>query len=298
MLRNGHRWRGGHPPRADRPRPSGAARRSPPPRGGTVRDELGAGWYRDLHFVIPVLEPAFWRARVDALTSALEFLTGDRFSFDFKNRNLSARQQPTLPLPGGIPRVDEVVLFSGGLDSLAGALELLSNPARKVLLVTHRSANKTARVQKNLAQKLQARFGDRVLWVPALGTLVKDGAREATQRSENRFSTQRWGMRQHRSWIHTLPFLRERHRQHEPPSRSPSDRKHGNSNNPSSLPGAHGAPAQIGGGIRCARCSVGGPMATGRRTCGSGDGSSSGSATSRSTRRAGRSGNDPGRSPR
>jgi 7-cyano-7-deazaguanine synthase in queuosine biosynthesis len=155
-------------------------------RGGDVRDELGAGWYRDLRFVIPVLDVSFWRSHVAALVATLDFLTGDHFAFEFVARKASARQQPSLALKGGVPHAEEVILFSGGLDSLAGAFETLTDdPSKRVLLVTHRSANKTARIQTALASKLQEMFPDRVLWVPVLGTFVDQDADETSQRSRS-----------------------------------------------------------------------------------------------------------------
>ena len=124
--------------------------------------------------------------QVDALISTLDFLTGDRFSFEFVERRPPHEGSRLFALTGGVPRVDEVILFSGGLDSLTGAFETLtSEPSRTVLLVTHHSANKTAKVQTSLVGKLQEQFRDRVLWVPALGTLVDHDADETTQRSRS-----------------------------------------------------------------------------------------------------------------
>lgn len=157
-------------------------------RGGEVREDVGAAWSREFRFVIPVLDAAFWRSNVGALVKALEFLTGDRFAFEFLHRERSERRQPSLALAGGIPRADEVVLFSGGLDSLTGAFEsLTSDPAKTILLVTHRSGPKTAGVQTDLAQELEKKFPGQVLWVPVLGTLVNREARasETTQRSRS-----------------------------------------------------------------------------------------------------------------
>ncbi|MCA8972766.1 MAG: 7-cyano-7-deazaguanine synthase, partial [Planctomycetes bacterium] len=157
-------------------------------RGGEVRENVGAAWSREFRFVIPVLDAAFWRSNVGALVNALEFLTGDRFAFEFLHRERSERRQPSLALTGGLPRADEVVLFSGGLDSLTGAFEsLTSDPAKTILLVTHRSGSKTTGVQTDLAQELQKKFPGQVLWVPVLGTLVNREARasETTQRSRS-----------------------------------------------------------------------------------------------------------------
>ena len=73
-------------------------------RGGDVRDELGAGWYRDLSFVVPVLDAHFWRSNVDAFVSTLDFLTGDRFAFEFVGRKATERRQASLAMEGGALR--------------------------------------------------------------------------------------------------------------------------------------------------------------------------------------------------
>lgn len=153
-------------------------------RGGPTRADLGSDWSRDFRLVVPVSDPGFWRSVRDALQTTLGFLSGDRFDFTFVPRSHKMPRQQALAFDQG-RRVDEVILFSGGLDSLTGTFELLRTTDAKLLLVTHRSASKTATFQTALVQDLQVRFPGRITWVPALGRLLDGDARETTQRSRS-----------------------------------------------------------------------------------------------------------------
>src|SRR5439155_5309679 len=97
-------------------------------------------WSRSLEFVIKVREPDFW-SRDDvqaALSRALCYMTGDRqYRFVFQPGHSTPPTQlfdagKISPAPFGNPAV---ALFSGGLDSLAGAMELLSTSTRSLYLV-------------------------------------------------------------------------------------------------------------------------------------------------------------------
>ncbi|MBK8482444.1 MAG: hypothetical protein IPL40_14975 [Proteobacteria bacterium] len=83
--------------------------------------------------------------------------------------------------------IDEVALFSGGLDSLAGAAELALGGKKNVILVSHRSASKTWAIQRQLITDLQ---GLSKGWGPdhvAIEVVKKDKVlrQERTQRSRS-----------------------------------------------------------------------------------------------------------------
>ena len=153
-------------------------------RGGSVRSEMGSKWYRDFRFVVPVRDPEFWRSAQEPLVETLGFLTGDRFDFTFVPRAHDVLRQGDLDL-GRPAEVDQVILFSGGLDSLAGAFETLSSTDDRLLLVTHRSASKIASLQKTLVGKLRRDSPKRITWVPVRGHLIGQETRETTQRSRS-----------------------------------------------------------------------------------------------------------------
>lgn len=153
------------------------------------RRDWGARWRRDLHFRIAVREPEFWNrpAVRSALTRLLGFLSEDDCTFEFfRTRSITPAQAylPFVPRTESGISVDDVILFSGGLDSLAGAIETLATTGRRVALVTHRSAQKVLPYQERLADELRVRFPGRVVPVRVLATRKAWGrARESTQRS-------------------------------------------------------------------------------------------------------------------
>lgn len=133
-------------------------------RGGIAAEDLGRRWRRRLYFRVPVRRPDFWTDpdTHGLLTDVLSFLTDDEYLLDFRPR---AGKGPsfqqyldfgTTPLTG---EIDEVVMFSGGLDSLAGAVEECVNHSRRVLLLNHRSSSKLAQRQLRLVDQLSERAG-------------------------------------------------------------------------------------------------------------------------------------------
>jgi hypothetical protein len=77
--------------------------------------------------------PDLWTSRpvLAALTETLSFLSDDDYSFEFRRMREAPQLDRYLEFPTSAESVftpDEVVLFSGGLDSFAGALHGL--PAR------------------------------------------------------------------------------------------------------------------------------------------------------------------------
>ena len=159
------------------------------PRGGSTRPDMGQGWHRSFAFTIPVRDPGFWsRPEVcAALTDAVTFLTDDIVTFTFVPHQNTALRQGFLQFDpaSGAFAADEVILFSGGLDSFAGALEFLSMQSGRVALVSHRSSQKVATRQQQLGLYLSRRFPGRVLHIQVAAHRVGSEARESTQRSRS-----------------------------------------------------------------------------------------------------------------
>jgi hypothetical protein len=95
-------------------------------RGGAADTDPAGNWRRQFHVRLPVREPDVWRDGETGrlLADVLGFLSDDTYAFDF--RPWAGGDPPrtpflnfeTSPLTGV---VDEVVMFSGGLDSFARA---------------------------------------------------------------------------------------------------------------------------------------------------------------------------------
>lgn len=118
-------------------------------------------WSRDLVVHLPVSDPELWSGLAPLLTRMLAYLTGD--TWVIRPRPLVGYQHP-LPAKPKPPTlqgtVDCACLFSGGLDSLVGAIDLLEQ-GKTVALVGHHGSGITKSFQKSVLQDLQAAYGDR-----------------------------------------------------------------------------------------------------------------------------------------
>lgn len=87
-----------------------------------LRSKSADGWTRTLELHIAVQDPVFWNAQARALEAALRFLTTDMWTFVFH----SGGYGPPAQLQAFHPREDSVALLSGGMDSLIGTIDLVS----------------------------------------------------------------------------------------------------------------------------------------------------------------------------
>ncbi|MBK8009823.1 MAG: hypothetical protein IPK13_00610 [Deltaproteobacteria bacterium] len=164
-------------------------------RGDADRIDLGDKWRRDLHFAIAVEEPDLWSSQemVEVLQSTLGFLSDDNYSFEFQsvaNRDpeqLKFTGPDGEPFAGGWNNIDAVQLFSGGMDSFGGAVQALGIDKQNPVLVSHRSAPKTWKTQRELVGDLQT-WASRGA-IPHVGIQVhkhdKALRKERTQRSRS-----------------------------------------------------------------------------------------------------------------
>jgi 7-cyano-7-deazaguanine synthase in queuosine biosynthesis len=158
------------------------------PRGPKNAVEYHA-WAREFRYHIRVRDYKFWsRSEVtESLSAALEFMTGDyRYSFKFypghSTPPISLFDREDFQQPG-IEGQIAVLPFSGGLDSLAGALDLLEHTETRVCLVSHQSQSGTKRTQNALVAALREKFKNRVFHYCFGCHLAGERAREETQRT-------------------------------------------------------------------------------------------------------------------
>lgn len=122
-----------------------------------LRNEASDGWCREIRLVVPVCKPAMWHDLTSKLENTLRFLTGDIWHLEFTNGGM---KPPSLikSKAANVRRThifgkDCVCLLSGGLDSAAGAAEIISK-GKKPVLVSHaypKDAEKQDSVARNLA---------------------------------------------------------------------------------------------------------------------------------------------------
>lgn len=152
--------------------------------------EIGQNWRRTLHFRIPVRNPDFWKSPCvcDELVSTLSFLSEDEYHFEFEHLKKDTTLKGYIDF-GATPYdgvIEEVMLFSGGLDSVAGAVQEAVLDKRRVLLVNHRSTEKLTPPHRHLLELLDKHAGNRYpVHLPVRINKDKDLGREYTQRSRS-----------------------------------------------------------------------------------------------------------------
>ncbi len=156
-------------------------------RGSRISVEY-QGWARNLHFVIRVRDHDFWSEPTvqDALKSALCFATGDQgYEFTFQPghttppTSLFDRKDFQAKTTAGL----SIMLFSGGIDSLAGAVQRLRESDDRICLVSHSSQGGTIRTQRGLVEALQQAYPERVSHYQFRTHLQVIRAREESQRT-------------------------------------------------------------------------------------------------------------------
>jgi hypothetical protein len=130
-------------------------------RGAEGVLEFGIRWRRNFIFHIPVRLPAIWssQAVLDVLRTTLSTLSEDTYEFRFVHRSHAVLMQQYLKLgdaDSATQELDEVLLFSGGVDSLGGTVQEAVLERRRVALVSHRSNPKIFSRQKQLVARLNA----------------------------------------------------------------------------------------------------------------------------------------------
>lgn len=127
-----------------------------------LRERATDRWTRQLRLHVPVSDAERWSSAWVAFTEALAYLTGDEWRLRFRRQSPHEASDAAVP-PAGF---DTVSLFSGGLDSLAGAIDQLE-AGRNVVLVGHYDSNLLLPRQRSLFERLRDTYGaDRVLYRP------------------------------------------------------------------------------------------------------------------------------------
>ncbi|RLA90542.1 MAG: hypothetical protein DRG58_01785 [Deltaproteobacteria bacterium] len=141
------------------------------------RSTAADAWTRELVLEVPA-SPA-WMALVAGLTPILEFLTGDRWQLVPRPLQYDLSFQAEWRLDW---QPDLVCLFSGGIDSLVGAIDFLEAGYR-LILVSHYDYGQLAGYQKHLAAALTQHYGAER--VHHLGLRVQLEAPELSLRSRS-----------------------------------------------------------------------------------------------------------------
>ena len=115
-------------------------------------------WTREIDLYIPVQDPGAWVAMSPLLIRTLNFLTGDRWGLFFRERHRQYEQLAQRPRELVRSPYTSVCLFSGGLDSFTGAIDLLANGANPIFVSHYWDASTSS--QELCAHRIGAAYGD------------------------------------------------------------------------------------------------------------------------------------------
>lgn len=110
------------------------------------------GWHRDITVNdIPILNLSSFAASKAKIESAISFLTGDTWHFNFVQA-LPIEYKDTHAKKYNVSNFSKVCLFSGGLDSLIGFVDEAATleEDKKILLVSHKELGKEGGDQKRI----------------------------------------------------------------------------------------------------------------------------------------------------
>jgi len=147
-------------------------------------------WTREIGLIVPVLDVAVWEKAATILVKMLNFLTGDRWTLGFRPRPNSLEKLLSSPEKKKKPAAcDCVALFSGGLDSLIGAIEILEG-GQTPLLVSHYGDGATSTPQNKLRAALDAHYAKAniphlSMWMAFPNNFIKGVSREDTTRGRS-----------------------------------------------------------------------------------------------------------------
>lgn len=121
----------------------------------TLRRHTPDFWTRDITIDLPVGDAETWREA--GFDHVLRFLSGDHWRIEPR---YSDRHPLTADRPAQRSGIDAVCLFSGGLDSLCGAVDLLEqDTGTRLALLSHNEGGQASTAQKRLLAELVDHYG-------------------------------------------------------------------------------------------------------------------------------------------
>lgn len=93
------------------------------------------GLTREMIINLPTSNLTLWNPLTKSMNELLSFMTGDLWSVKFRPTN--NYDLPSIPLSEKCKEVTAVSLFSGGMDSLIGAIDLAQIESGKIFLASH-----------------------------------------------------------------------------------------------------------------------------------------------------------------
>ena len=109
------------------------------------RDNQNDSLTRTIDLNVPVSDIDFWNSQKALVIEMLNFLSGDNWNFEFRAKKVfqeelyySSKKYKELEKRS----YDKICMFSGGVDSFIGAIDLLEESTSSILLVSHYGGGK------------------------------------------------------------------------------------------------------------------------------------------------------------
>ncbi len=115
------------------------------------------GWSRHFKLFAPVSDIDDWVPCQKSIEDLLSFLSGDKWEITFRQK-IWEQKRIELSTDTNPRKIQTVSLFSGGMDSFIGALDLLEDKV-KVAFVSHYKRGSESGVQSKLYEELSKKYG-------------------------------------------------------------------------------------------------------------------------------------------
>lgn len=121
-----------------------------------ARDVNGyLGWNRMIEIFLPVIDLQLWENQIEDIQEMLSFLSGDKWILHVRPRMVYEFPVRTID-----HSLDRVALFSGGLDSYIGAIDMLSEKQKVAFVGHHKSGGTELPYQEQLMEGLREVYPD------------------------------------------------------------------------------------------------------------------------------------------
>lgn len=153
-----------------------------------LRENGKDAWSRDIELHVPVLAYEKWNGLKSSVEDMLDFLTGDHWIIEFRSRSYVEKEIKARKRWERVKNhnndISKICMFSGGLDSCIGALNLLSlqENREKILFVSHYGGGKgTKEYQDTLKEKFIHFYGVKEELFIQNHASVMDGKEDTTR---------------------------------------------------------------------------------------------------------------------
>jgi 7-cyano-7-deazaguanine synthase in queuosine biosynthesis len=122
-----------------------------------IRKDAVDGWKRKIHIHLPVLELGIMNEKKHLIKNILDFLSGDEWELSFRQREFTNKEkeyrEKIIKEKSERIKANRLCMFSGGLDSFIGAIDLLNENAEDIIFVSIYGGGKGVSEYQKILQK-------------------------------------------------------------------------------------------------------------------------------------------------